>query len=64
MANYAAFSDMGILSGQIQVLDGSGDLAVAVLAAADFRQEVLAVAEVASAEGVHPEGGKSGFRNK
>jgi hypothetical protein len=59
LANYAAFSDKGILISQIRVLDGSGDLA-----AADFRQEVLAVAAVASAEGVHPEGGKSGFRNK
>jgi hypothetical protein len=55
---------MGILNGQIRVQDGSGDLAVAVLAAADFHQAVLAVAAVALAEGVHPEDGKSGFRNK
>ena len=55
---------MGILNGLIRVLDGLGDLAVEVLAAEDFRQEVLAVEAVASAEGVHPEGGKSGLRNK
>jgi hypothetical protein len=57
LADYAAFSDMGILNGHIGVLDGPGDLAVA-----DFRQEVLAVVAAASAEGEHPADGKSGFR--
>lgn len=50
---------MGILNGHIGVLDGPEDLAVE-----GFHQEVLAVAEAASAEGVHPAGGKSGFRKK
>ena len=59
MADYFPFSDMGILNGHIGVLDGPEDLAVE-----GFHQEVLAVAEAASAEGVHPAGGKSGFRKK
>lgn len=50
---------MDILNGHIGVLDGPEDLAVE-----GFHQEVLAVAEAASAAEVHPAGGKSGFRKK
>ena len=64
---------MGILNGHNGVLDGPEDLAVEdfhqeVLAVAEevlaVAEAVLAVAEAASAEGVHPAGGKSGSRKK